>query len=54
MNPSREEALFALALAKQSEKRAAWLDAECKGDPKKASLNVGAQLGGRTYIFSSR
>ncbi|MFN0054925.1 MAG: serine/threonine-protein kinase [Planctomycetales bacterium] len=33
MNPSREEALFALALEKPAEKRAAFLDAECEGDP---------------------
>ena len=32
MNPNREEALFALALAKPAAKRAAWLDAECEGD----------------------
>ena len=32
MNPSPEEALFALALAKPAEKRAAWLDAECDAD----------------------
>ena len=32
MNPSPEEALFALALAKPAAKRAAWLDAECDGD----------------------
>jgi serine/threonine protein kinase len=33
MNPTREEALFALALEKPSEKRAAFLDAICDGDP---------------------
>ncbi len=33
MNPNREEALFALALAKPAEKRAAFLDAICDGDP---------------------
>ena len=33
MSPSNEEALFALALAKPAAKRAAWLDAECEGDP---------------------
>ena len=33
MNPSREEALFVLALEKPAEKRAAFLDAECEGDP---------------------
>ncbi len=33
MNPSREESLFALALEAPAEKRAAFLDAECKGDP---------------------
>ena len=32
MNPSREEALFALALEKPAEKRAAFLDAVCEGD----------------------
>ena len=32
MNPSREEALFQLALSKPVAKRAAWLDAECEGD----------------------
>ena len=32
MNPSREEALFVLALEKPAEKRAAFLDAMCKGD----------------------
>ena len=31
MNPSREEALFALALAKPTAKRAAWLDVDCEG-----------------------
>ena len=33
MDPSREEAHFALALEKPAEKRAAFLDAECDGDP---------------------
>ncbi len=33
MSPSNEEAMFALALAKPSAKRAAWLDAECQEDP---------------------
>jgi hypothetical protein len=33
MNPSSEEALFALALEKPVEKRAAFLDAMCEGDP---------------------
>jgi hypothetical protein len=33
MNPSREEALFALALEKPAEKRDAFLDAMCDGDP---------------------
>ena len=33
MNPNREEALFALALEKPAEKRAAFLDAMCDGDP---------------------
>ena len=33
MNPSREESLFALELKKPAEKRAAFLDAECEGDP---------------------
>jgi len=33
MNPSREEGLFALALEKPAEQRAAFLDAECEGDP---------------------
>jgi hypothetical protein len=33
MNPFREEALFALALGKPAAERAAWLDAECEGDP---------------------
>ena len=32
MNPSREEALFALALSKPASERAAWLDRECGGD----------------------
>jgi hypothetical protein len=32
MNSSPEEALFALALAKPVEKRAAFLDAMCDGD----------------------
>ena len=32
MNPNREEALFALALEKPAEKRAAFLDAICEGD----------------------
>ncbi len=32
MNPSREEALFALALEKPAEKRAVFLDAMCEGD----------------------
>ena len=32
MNPSREEALFALALEKLGDKRAAFLDAMCEGD----------------------
>ena len=32
MNPSPEEALFALALEKPDEKRAAFLDAICEGD----------------------
>ena len=32
MNPPREEALFALALEKPVEKRAAFLDAMCEGD----------------------
>ena len=32
MNSSPEEALFALALAKPVEKRAAFLDAMCEGD----------------------
>ena len=33
MNPNREELLFQLALSKPVVKRAAWLDAECEGDP---------------------
>ncbi|MGA2557129.1 MAG: bifunctional serine/threonine-protein kinase/formylglycine-generating enzyme family protein, partial [Verrucomicrobiota bacterium] len=33
MNPSREEALFALALEKPADKRPAFLDAICEGDP---------------------
>ena len=33
MNPNREEALFALAVEKSVEKRAAFLDAMCDGDP---------------------
>ena len=33
MNSSPEEALFALALAKPVEKRAAFLDVMCEGDP---------------------
>ena len=33
MNPNREEALFALALEKPAEKRAAFLDVMCEGDP---------------------
>jgi eukaryotic-like serine/threonine-protein kinase len=32
MNPNREEALFALALEKPADKRAAFLDAMCEGD----------------------
>ena len=32
MNPSREAALFQLALSKPVAKRSAWLDAECEGD----------------------
>ena len=32
MNPSPEEGLFQLALAKPAEKRAAFLDAMCEGD----------------------
>lgn len=32
MNPNREEALFALALEKPADKRAAFLDAVCGGD----------------------
>jgi len=32
MNPTREEALFALALEKPAEKRPAFLDAMCEGD----------------------
>jgi hypothetical protein len=31
MNPSREEAVFALALEKPAKKRAAFLDAMCEG-----------------------
>ncbi|MSU58721.1 MAG: tetratricopeptide repeat protein [Pedosphaera sp.] len=33
MNPNREEALFALALEKPADKRPAFLDAMCEGDP---------------------
>src|SRR5208282_2063271 len=33
MNPNREEALFALALEKPADKRPAFLDAVCYGDP---------------------
>jgi len=33
MNSTREEALFALALEKPSEKQSAFLDAMCEGDP---------------------
>ena len=33
MNPNREEVLFALALEKPTEKRAAFLDVMCEGDP---------------------
>ena len=33
MNPNQEELLFQLALSKSAAKRAAWLDAECEGDP---------------------
>ena len=33
MNPNREALLFQLALSKPAAKRAAWLDAECEGDP---------------------
>lgn len=33
MNPDREEALFALALEKPVQKRSAFLDAVCDGDP---------------------
>jgi hypothetical protein len=32
MNPSREEALFALALTKPAAERTAWLDRECGAD----------------------
>ena len=32
MNSNREEALFALALEKPADKRAAFLDAMCEGD----------------------
>jgi len=32
MNPSPEEALFALALTKPAAERAGWLDRECEGD----------------------
>ena len=32
MNPSREEALFALALTKSAVERGAWLDRECGED----------------------
>src|ERR1041384_7146647 len=32
MNPNREEALFALALEKPADKRAAFLDVMCEGD----------------------
>lgn len=32
MNPNREDALFALALEKPADKRAAYLDAICDGD----------------------
>ena len=32
MNPSREEALFALAVEKPGAERAAFLDSECSGD----------------------
>ena len=32
MNPNREEALFALTLAKPAEKQPAFLDAMCEGD----------------------
>ena len=32
MNSTREEALFALALEKPAEKRAAFLDVMCEGD----------------------
>ena len=33
MNPTREEALFALALEKAADKRPAFLDVMCEGDP---------------------
>ena len=33
MNSARKEALFALALEKPAEKRAAFLDVMCEGDP---------------------
>ena len=33
MNPSPEEGLFQLALAKPAEKRAAFIDVMCDGDP---------------------
>jgi hypothetical protein len=33
MNPSSEEALFALVLEKPAEKRAVFLDVMCEGDP---------------------
>lgn len=43
MNPSREEALFALALEKPAEERAAWLDHEC-GDGKALRARIEALL----------
>lgn len=33
MLPTNEEALFALALTKPADERAAWLERECAGDP---------------------
>jgi hypothetical protein len=38
MNRNREEALFALALERPTEKRAAFLNAMCEGEPARGCL----------------
>ena len=55
MNPTREEALLALALEKPIEKRAAFVDAICDGDPAlrqrlEASLAAYAQRATRLSV----